>query len=208
MPPADAILAGLTNVANQWRALAIGWHVVSGALMLALLAGWRPSNRVAAGSLTLPLLSVSGMAWASGNPFNGTTFATLALLLAATATRLSTARVGVAPPPLVAAGVLLVAFGWTYPHFLETDRWTTYLYAAPFGLVPCPTLSLLIGVALIFNLFGSALWSALLALSGMAYGVVGVFRLGVTLDAALLAGAVILGARCLSLTFETSTRGR
>jgi hypothetical protein len=62
MPATDAILASLAAVANQWQALAIGWHVVIGALILAMLAGWRPSNRTAARILTLPLFSVSGPA--------------------------------------------------------------------------------------------------------------------------------------------------
>ena len=202
MPSSETILASLTTIANQWRPLAIGWHVVTGALMLALVAGWRPSNRVASGLLTLPLLSVSGLAWASGNPFNGTTFAALALLVAWFATGLSPEAVRISSPPVTAVGALLLTFGWTYPHFLATDRWTTYMYAAPLGLVPCPTLSALIGVTLIFSLFESTLFSSTLALFGIAYGIIGVVRLGVALDVALLSGAGTLGALCLSSAFQ------
>jgi hypothetical protein len=124
MPSADTILVGLTAVANQWRPLAIGWHVALAALMLAMLGGWRPSNRAAVGLLTLPLLSVSGMAWASGNPFNGTTFASLALLVAWFAAGLSTEAVRLSSPPVAFSGALLLMFGWTYPHFLAAERWT------------------------------------------------------------------------------------
>jgi len=208
MPSADAILAGLAAVANRWQPLAIGWHVVTGAMMLAMLTGWRPSNRAAARMLTLPLFSVSGIAWASGNPFNGTTFASLALLLAWFATGLSAERVRISSPPVILPAVCLLAFGWTYPHFLATDRWTTYLYAAPFGLLPCPTLSALIGVTLILGLLDSVVWPSTLALFGVAYGIIGVFRLGVALDVALLAGAGVLGVLCLSSAFPRSRPSR
>jgi hypothetical protein len=208
MPSTDAILANLAAVANQWQPLAIGWHVMTGALILAMLAGWRPSNRAAARILTLPLFSVSGMAWTSGNPFNGTTFASLALLLAWFATGLSAERIRISSPAVIIPAVFLLAFGWTYPHFLATDRWTTYLYAAPFGLLPCPTLSALIGVTLIFGLFDSVVWPSTLALFGVAYGIIGVFRLGVALDVALLAGAGVLGVLCLSSAFPRSRPSR
>lgn len=46
-----------------------------------MLVGWRPSNRIVDYLFTAPLLSVSALAWASGNPFNGATFAALALFL-------------------------------------------------------------------------------------------------------------------------------
>ena len=87
---------------------------------------------------------------------------------------------------------MLVAFGWGYPHFLETDRWMTYAYAAPLGVLPCPTLSAVIGATLIFGLLGSVTWSITLAAFGLVYGVIGVFVLGVQLDYALLAGALVL----------------
>jgi hypothetical protein len=202
MPSTETILVDLTALANQWQPLAIGWHVVTGALILAMIAGWRPSNRVAARLLTLPVLSVSAMAWTSGNPFNGATFGFLALLLAWFATGLSAEAVRVSSPPVTVAGGLLLTFGWTYPHFLAADRWTTYLYAAPLGLIPCPTLSALIGVTLILGRFESTLWPATLALLGIAYGVIGIVRLGVAMDGALLSGAGALGALCLFTAFQ------
>jgi hypothetical protein len=202
MPSTESILVDLTALANQWQPLAIGWHVVTGALILAMIAGWRPSNRVAARLLTVPILSVSAMAWTSGNPFNGATFAFLALLLAWFATGLSTEAVRISSPPVTVAGGLLLTFGWTYPHFLAADRWTTYLYAAPLGLIPCPSLSALIGVTLILGRFESTLWPATLALFGIAYGVIGVVRLGVAMDVALLSGAGALGALCIFTVFQ------
>ena len=141
--------------------------------------------------VSAPLLSVSAAAWVLGNPFNGTVFVALFLVVLRLACRLSTDPVRFGTPILATFGAMLVAFGWGYPHFLETDRWMTYAYAAPLGVLPCPTLSAVIGATLILGLL-SAEWSLTLAAAGLAYGAVGVFVLGVQLDYALLAGALLL----------------
>jgi hypothetical protein len=90
----------------------------------------------------------------------------------------------------VALGALLVAFGWIYPHFLEREGWFVYLYAAPLGVIPCPTLSALVGGTLIAGGFGLGAWRLILALAASFYAVFGVLRLGVFIDAVLFAGAL------------------
>jgi hypothetical protein len=192
MPPREAILEGLVTIANDWRTYAVAWHLVVAGLFLAVWVGRRPTNHVLERLLALPLMSVSGLAWISGNPFNGTMFAILALMLVGAARRLPEHAIDRAPRTLLTSGALLVGFAWIYPHFLRADSWTEYLYAAPLGLLPCPTLSAVIGLALMFNLSRSTVWSAVLAGAGLLYGTIGVFRLGVTLDYVLLAGATIL----------------
>jgi hypothetical protein len=159
-----------------------------------LAAGWRPSSRLISHLLVAPLLSVSLVAWLSGNPFNGTAFGVLAATLLRAAQRFSKVSVQLDSPGWVAPGVALIIFGWTYPHFLTTDSWTTYLYASPFGLLPCPTLSAVIGITLLFRDCRSSLWSTALVVAGLLYGAMGVFRLGVALDWGLLAAAAILAA--------------
>ncbi len=79
-------------------------------------------------------------------------------------------------------------------HFLNTTSFLPYLYAAPVGLVPCPTLSITIGAALILGGLESRGWSLVLAGMGIFYAVFGALRLGVTIDFTLLVGALILGA--------------
>lgn len=192
MPSPESILSVAATTANEYQTLAIGWHVLFGMLLLALLIGWRPLNRSAGYLLAAPFLSVSALAWTSGNPFNGATFAVLSLTLIGLASRLSKERVSVASSFLLLPGALLVAFGWTYPHFLTTDYWTTYLCAAPFGLLPCPTLSAVIGLTLMLRMLRSKAWSVTLAAAGLIYGAMGVFGLGVTLDYGLLAGAIVI----------------
>jgi hypothetical protein len=193
VPSPDTVLTGLTAIANDWRWLAITWHALLAALAVMLIARWRPSTRLLGRLVVGPLLSVSVVAWLSGNPFNGLLFAILAVMLATTTLRPAT-PVLPAPSARVVAGVGLVVFGWTYPHFLSTDGWTTYLYASPFGILPCPTLSMVIGLTLIFENLGSTRWNGALVVAGLLYGAVGVFRLGVVLDWGLLLASAALAA--------------
>ena len=126
-------------------------------------------------------------------PGSTVTFTLLTILLLRAAKNLPVTTVTPAGMASQVAGAALVAFGWTYPHFLRTDTWLTYAYASPIGLLPCPTLSLMLGVTLIVGGLRSARWSMPLVVMGLLYGWIGVFWLRVSLDVGLLAGAVALG---------------
>jgi hypothetical protein len=192
MPSSNTVLIGLSAIANNWRWLAISWHVLVAAFLVTVFAGWRPSISILGYVLIGPLLSVSLVAWLSGNPFNGAMFAILAVLL--TAARPAKTAVRVASTVGVSSGIGLVAFGWTYPHFVTTDSWTTYLYASPFGILPCPTLSVAMGITFLFPDLGTRSRTTSLAGAGLLYGVIGVFRLGVVLDWGLLLASATLAA--------------
>jgi hypothetical protein len=206
MPSSDAILLAMTTVANQWRMVAVAWHAAFALALLAVLVGWRPTIRVAAYLLTLPLLSVSAAAVISGNPFNGAVFGGLFVSLVISATRLSDERARVGAASLAVPGGLLTIFGLGYPHFIETDNWATYAYAAPLGLLPCPTLSAVLGVTLALGLLGSRRWALTLAAAGLVYGATGVLMLGVTLDYVLLAGALVVIGASRTLTSSSIRR--
>ncbi len=199
MPSAAEILATLTSISNDWTTLAIAWHVLMAAAIGAVALGWRPSRRLGAIALTIPLLSVGALAWGSGNPFNAIVFLLFAILLIVLGLRLPPDRVAPAPVWARVAGVFLIAFGWIYPHFLEGGSWLRYLYAAPTGLIPCPTLSVVIGLTLLASGFSSRAFSLCLGFLGMFYGAFGAFRLGVTLDIVLLAGSIILMAFAMTM---------
>jgi hypothetical protein len=192
MPSSQMILENLTTVANQWQAVAIAWHVLLGVFLVALVSGWRPQKYLAGIMLVLPLVSVSLVAWQSGNPFNGIGFATIALTLLGLAARLPADRITIASPVVASLGATLIGFGWIYPHFIETRSWWQYLYAAPFGLVPCPTLATVIGLVLVVGALGSRASAAVLAAAGICYGAFGMVRLGVTIDVVLVAGSIVL----------------
>jgi hypothetical protein len=142
----------------------------------------------------LPLVSVSALAWWSGNPFNGLVFAIAATALLWETRGFEDHHVAPGSRLAIAAGAMLIAFGLAYPHFLDAESWWTYLYAAPFGLIPCPTVAVLAGASLIFGVFGSRAWALTLGVVALAYGVIGVLVLGVTIDVVLVAGAMCLFA--------------
>jgi hypothetical protein len=198
MPTAAQILRNLTEISNQAIAVAVVWHLLLAAALVALTWGWKPKPGRFAALSALPVVSVSVAAVAYGNFFNGATFAALTLALGLAAW--SAGGEAPEPPPRWATwlGGLLIAFGWTYPHFLEGHSALAYLMAAPLGLVPCPTLSLLAGFALLGYRPTGRAWPLVVAAAGIFYGLFGLFRLGVTIDAVLLVGALALGAHALA----------
>jgi len=195
MPLPETILSGLAAIANDWRWLAIVWHLWLAMLVGLLVGGWRPPVRTACWLLIAPLISVAMLAWLSGNPFNGTIFVGLAAALGRESLRISGVPVRLASPAWIARGAMLVAFGALYPHFLHADSPAAYVVASPFSLLPCPTLSVVIGSTLVCANLDSRRWSALLLMAGTLYGAIGVFRLGVSLDWGLFVGVTLLVAR-------------
>jgi hypothetical protein len=191
MPNSEQILNGLSAIANQWQILAIAWHIYFTVLAGGLVLGFRPSKLVAAILLALPLLSVSILAWLAANPFNGLLFLLTSVALLMIAIRLPQEQIEIAPLWLTTAGIFLSLFGWLYPHFLESASFLPYLYAAPTGLIPCPTLSIVTGLSLMVGGLQSRAWSVVLGGMGLFYALFGAMRLGVTIDLILLLGALL-----------------
>jgi hypothetical protein len=197
MPTSGEILAGLARIAHDAFALAVVWHIVVAAALVALVVGWRPSARRVAMSLSVPLASVAALAWMFGNPFNGIAFSVLAVVAGWLARRAPQRPI---PDPrgwTAVLGALVLTFAWVYPHFLSDRSPTAYLYAAPMGLIPCPTLALVIGLALVTGVPGGRAWTLVIAAAGLFYALFGALRLGVWLDLGLLVGALGLLATSL-----------
>ena len=190
---ADILLTSATTIAREWSSLAIAWHVAAIALLIAI--GIRAVRvRDVGVALSVPLFSVAALAWWSRNPFNTLVFVVAGLLILHAAMQLPIERAQPAHGRDLSAGLALSVFGLLYPHFLDGSPWQ-YLYAAPIGLLPCPTLTFLIGISLIVPGLDSRRWMSVLAPLGAIYGVIGVFMLGVTIDWVLLAGAALLSAK-------------
>jgi hypothetical protein len=200
MPSASEILGGLANIADSWKTLAVLWHIYFGFFVVVALFGFRAQNRLV-GALLIPhLASVSVLAWMNGNPFNGVAFGALSITLVALLWSLSSRPAARSRPAWLLLGLLLVFFGWAYPHFLEEDPASTYLYAAPLGLIPCPSLSLAVGVTIIFSGLHSRAWSLVLSSAALFYGVFGALYLGVTIDWVLAGGGIGLLALSIHQT--------
>jgi hypothetical protein len=193
MPHATEILDGLSAIANQASGIAVAWHIVIAMALVALAVGWRVSQRTARLLIGAPLASVAGVAIVFNNPFNASVFGASTLALTALAMRGDCRAAWRGAEWTRGLGVAMIAFGWLYPHFLQGDA-TAYLYASPIGLVPCPSLAVAIGFALVGNGLGARAWSLTLAALGLLYGLVGVLRLSVLLDIGLVGGALALVA--------------
>lgn len=205
MPNSTEILAGLSRIANAGFGVAVAWHVALGALLVALVAGWRPPVRAIAAFAIAMLASVCAAAWAFGNPFNAAAFAALVVALAIIARSAPSGRSGGSTRVASAFGGLLAAFAWSYPHFLHGRPALAYMIAAPIGLVPCPTLALLIGLALAGYRPEARSWSIVLGATGLLYGAFGVFRLSVAIDVALIIGSIVLIAQARRASTRTAT---
>jgi hypothetical protein len=193
MPTVETMLVRLSELAARHGALAITWHLATAAVLVATALGWRPSKRGGALLVTAPLLSVALLAFLDGNPFNGTVFALLTLGLATLGRRLPADRVALPGPVGLLGAATMIAFAWVYPHFLPADLPLAFLYAAPLGLLPCPTLSLAIGLTFLWQGFGARRWCVVVSVAGLFYGLFGALRLGVQIDHVLTLGAVVLG---------------
>jgi len=203
MLKSQEIIEGLQAIVNQNIMFSIGWHVAFYALIAALIAKWKPSNELFALLIGLPALSVAFFAWLSGNPFNGSMFSVLAILVLIFGLKASNRSVQFSSLPFAIAGVGMILFGLIYPHFVEATSIFKYLYASPLGLIPCPTLSVMIGFLLLFRGFGSSSITLTLIVFGLFYGIFGVLKLAVYLDLFLVAGTITLLAKYF-LTLRTS----
>ncbi len=93
MPNTEEILNGLQTIVDNQSATAILWHIVFYFLIICFLVNWHPSNRLLGIFLCLPLVSVAVLAWLYGNPFNGSAFTLLAILLLIFSLRTSGTRI-------------------------------------------------------------------------------------------------------------------
>jgi hypothetical protein len=192
MPKPQEILNGLQTIVNDYSIFAIIWHIVFYLLIIALIFRWQPSNRLLGTLICIPLLSVAVFAWLTGNPFNGILFAVASILILVFGLKAPTQTISLSQTPFVVIGIIMILFGLIYPHFLKPDSVVEYLYASPAGLIPCPTLSIIIGLALLLSGFTSPSITLTLILIGLFYGVFGVFRLAVYLDLFLFFGTIAL----------------
>lgn len=191
MPSTEFIISTLTNLVNDYKYFSIIWHLFFFALIIFIYNKNKPSNKITSIILIIPLLSVSMFAIIQKNPFNSIIFGLLFIVLLIIGLKLSDEKIKISINFWTISGLILIAFGWIYPHFLNSN-FILYLIMAPIGIIPCPTLSIIIGFALLLNGFDSKLWTITLSLIGIFYGLTGTLALKVYIDIILLAGSVIL----------------
>lgn len=205
MPNSAEILNGLIIAANKFIWIGIAWHIILFAFMVRLFTLKPMNTKVIASGMSVFLLSVGIISVLIHNPFNAIIFALAALIFGIYTLQFKAVPVRLEWKPATIAGLLLVIFGFIYPHFLEAKSWINYLYASPMGLIPCPTLSVFIGLTLMLRGFKSRRWMLTAACFGLFYGIVGVLRLNVYLDVVLIAGALVLLVYAFSITKQEAS---
>ena len=192
MPKTEEILFGLQKIVNNYSTIAIIWHIIFYALIAALIFRWLPTNSLFGLLICVPILSVAILAFLSGNPFNGILFSILTVLIIIFGLRATIQPVQTSQIIFKVIGILMIVFGLVYPHFINPDSLLKYLYASPVGLIPCPTLSILIGFLLLYNGFDSQSLTLTVIVFGLFYGIFGVLKLAVYLDIFLVFGTIAL----------------
>jgi len=192
MPKTEEILNGLQKIVNDYSTIAIIWHLLFYAFIAALIFKLLPTNKLFGLLIFVPVLSVALLAFLSGNPFNGILFSILAIIIIIFGLGASSQPVQTSQTFFMVIGILMIIFGLVYPHFVNTDSFLKYLYASPVGLIPCPTLSILIGFLLLYNGFGSQSLTLTFIVFGLFYGIFGVLKLAVYLDIFLVFGTITL----------------
>jgi hypothetical protein len=192
MPSPAEITRSASQIAEDGMLLAMAWHAAVVLGIAVLGAGWRPTRRTAGLLLAAPCASVALASWLTASPFNGAVFAVLTALLVLAALRLPPGRIQPGPGWALLGGAIVVLFGLAYPQFLGGRAPAIYLVAAPVGLLPCPTLAVVIGFTLVAGGLQSRLWTPILLAAGTFYGLFGAAVLGVLLDLGLLAGTAAL----------------
>jgi hypothetical protein len=148
------------------------------------------------------MLSVSALAWSTGNLFNGIVFGAMAVVSCFIALSLKRKSVSRGPAWATSFGVASLAFAWFYPHFLDSQPAAVYLIASPMGLIPCPTLTMVAAFGLMAHGLDSRAWSLMVAMAGLFYALFGIFRLEVWLDVGLFGASIAL----LMLSFTSSLK--
>jgi hypothetical protein len=192
MSAINDIITSTINTTNTWRPIAIVWHVYFAIIAILLLAGLRPSKRITGILFALPFISVCIIAFLSLNSFNGITFALISILVIVVSMRLPSEKIRIAPVWILVPGIVMFLFGWVYPDFLDASNSWSFLYSSPAGLIPCPTLSLVIGLALILNGLESRNLTLILGIYGFCYGITGAAIVGVTVDWVLFLGSIVI----------------
>jgi hypothetical protein len=190
MPSAEEILRSLKYITDHYFLVAIGWHLlIYLSILLYFLSRRKPSPGAFGFWLSIPLFSVAMIALLADNPFNGIIFFILAVLFLIFSFRSTQQNSRDNLSGYRNLGFIFILAGCFYPHF--SDNYNLLFLEAPVGLIPCPTLLVMIGFAILLNLRSKALIIMLVSAS-LFYGFWGVFRLKVIIDIVLFIGIVPL----------------
>ncbi len=191
------ILNYIQSVAGKYPVLSIALHVMVIALtILFFIPAFKQKRFVYNGALSVLFTSVAVIACINDNPFNGGVFVILLGFVIVEFFRRRNEIVTVSFSRHTwgtnVKNALCLAFiflGLLYPHFVNVSP-ILFIFLSPFGIIPCPTLTVTMGL---LNLFyprvSKGVYTAT-TLMALFYGITGVFLLQVYMDIPLMLIAV------------------
>lgn len=193
----ENIVHYLTTVTNQNLWLNALIHLVVLAAVLVLFFGKNKNTKrwVVDGTICLLFISIIAVSIAYGNPFH---FITMGLLAIFALIEFWQGKNDFTTPKinlhtLIAFSSIIIGF-W-YPEFVKANPIALLLFS-PAGIVPCPTLLIVLGLLTLAYPKVNKTQYIITAIVGAFYGITGVFQLKVPLDLAII---VIVGYGFLCL---------
>ena len=183
----ESILNYLAMVSNQNISLNLIMHVITFLAIpsIFLLKNIRMQKAVFNGLVFILTLTVTVNALINGNAFHLVTFAIL-LIIALRELVMGKNQVVISATNNVTTFVAFICLfiGVWYPEFVHTSP-LGMLFVSPMGIVPCPTLIVILSLFTLNSSGISKLQYIATIIIGAVYAVIGVFILKVYLDAAI-----------------------
>lgn len=198
----ESVLNYLAMVSNQNIYLNLVMHVITFLSIpsIFLLKNIRVQKAVFNGLVVILTLTVTVNALINGNPFHLVTFAIL-LIIALIELVMGRNQVVISASSNVTTFVafIFLFIGVWYPEFVHTSS-LAMLFVSPMGIVPCPTLIVILSLFTLNSSGISKLQYIATIIIGAAYAVIGVFILKVYLDAAL--GILVLYSIYILISYK------
>ena len=182
-----SIVNYLSMVSNKNIFLNICMHLlVMGAIAsIYLLKDSKFKKYIFNGTVFILFLSVVVNAVIYGNPFHAITFGVLAVT---TLFALITSKNEINKPEKGVKTIISFVFiilGLWYPEFVDTNI-IQYFLVSPLGIVPCPTLTTILGILNLYYPKVNKLQFILIVFFATVYGLIGTFKFGVYYDLCLI----------------------
>jgi hypothetical protein len=183
---ADVILNYLAEISNKNTNINLIIHVIIlvALICFSLIKKDKIKYLIANSTILILSLSIVVHAFIYGNPFHLITFIVLA---AGTLLALYKGRdeKNIKFDAFSVISLIIIGMGFWYPEFVSTSTLGYFMYS-PVGIVPCPTLLVILGLlTLLYPRINKAHYITAV-LMGFIYGIIGTFVLKVSLDISLL----------------------
>lgn len=201
------ILEYLGNVSNNSLMHNFTLHLITLGLLLIYIFSMKAKWRTTAMNCIVAVLtlSVTATAFINGNYFHVLTFLILSVI---SVIELFIRKNEYAQFKLNFTTVISFAFiliGLWYPEFVTVSKLKCLLFS-PVGIVPCPTILVILGITSLKKSKTNSLQQITVLTLGLIYGIIGTFKLRVYLDITLIAGIIFAFIMFISRDFKSGRK--